>query len=333
VGDIDFDELDKAVNSLMGKVGDKTLEDQDKLNTLDIKDTLKPDEKPKYDTLGKAARGIGDETLESKGERETLEKLEDLDAPQPPTESSTVVALDDVKVPKQETSKKPVSPSVKHPKIGRFMDMMPQAASKPAASTTPDLVNPDRHVPTPPAVAVPVTPPGPSPFLTDAKVEKRPLGGEAPTGSLVSGTDEDTSEEIVEIESINNEKKKLDDGSGDEQRTLNASGFDEEAAAQEQKLQAIESVEAKEQMAESITSVESGDTEKILQEAALPRSKKDAENTENADGNIYDVNNLHQPLGHPAKQKSGWGIVFVILIIIVLAAAVAGAAYFILVKP
>ncbi len=81
----------------------------------------------------------------------------------------------------------------------------------------------------------------------------------------------------------------------------------------------------------SIGAVESGDTEKLN-----PGSAKSGEMKESVDeksaatGDIYNVKGDHQALGHPVKQKSGWGIVLVIVLIIILCAGLGAAAYFIL---
>lgn len=337
MSDIDFDELDKAVNSLMGGVGDKALEkdDQQKLQTLSINSTLKDDEKPAYDKLEQAAQKIGGETLVSDEDRTTVENLPPLsDDSMPaatPTNSAEKSSADDASVP----SLSPVTPAVKRPSSGRFMDMVHPSADMRSPST-PSFVMPTPEAPSQPTQpkATPPTPAvsGPlpqSPFLPDAKVEKRPLGGEpsadepvvADTGVTPGGN------EVVETEIINNDEKKIDDGTGDEQRPLDATGLDIEAAMQERKLQSIESAAATETEAApvSIQAVESGDTGKAAQHTTEPAADKS--------GDIYNVGEYHQPLNHPAKQKSGWGIVVVIIVIIVLAMAAAGAAYFIFAKP
>ncbi len=61
VKDIDFDELDKAVNSLMGSVKDES--DQPAPKTLSISTTLKEGEEPAYDKIQVAAEKIGSETV------------------------------------------------------------------------------------------------------------------------------------------------------------------------------------------------------------------------------------------------------------------------------
>ena len=73
MSDIDFDELDKAVNNLMGNVKEPKEDDTPKAKTLEVKDTLKPGEEPLYDKLGEAAQKIGNEALESEREQTLVE--------------------------------------------------------------------------------------------------------------------------------------------------------------------------------------------------------------------------------------------------------------------
>ena len=169
-----------------------------------------------------------------------------------------------------------------------------------------------------------------TPFLPDAKVEKRPLGGGTPTTMTGYGAAVETSdsypedvEPIVETQSINSEKV-IDNGSGDTQRSLDASDFQQETST-EQTLTKIESVEATVEAQESIEKVESGDTENLRPGKRIYDANQPGDA---APGNaIYDVNNYHQPLNHPSKQKSGWSTVIIIIVIIVVAALVAGGAY------
>ena len=101
---------------------------------------------------------------------------------------------------------------------------------------------------------------------------------------------------------------------------------------EEQQLLAVESAEVvkNSDIAESVRAVESGDTEKLNHGSiAQQYQSKPAESPDTA-GAIYDVKDYHQALGHPAKQKSGWGVIILILVIIVACAVIGAAAYFIL---
>lgn len=373
--DIDFDELDKAVASLMGKVGNETLEDDERTKTLAINSTLKPDQAPKYDELEKTAEKIGDETLVMDSEvslPDDLSKLPNrMNLPAAELAPAQTPVSDPVAVPTPEVAPQPVvvpdsapapkAPVVPRPNSGRFMDMVHPKADMRTTSPPPNLIVPSRAPVTPKPAPVseqpetttadeaPVnplmdTPLVATPFLPDAKVEKRPLGGSIPTiapltpaNEILSAVEKSTvtpepeseeEEAIVETTSINSEDSKKSNDNGDSQRALNPGDFEKESST-EQALAQIEITEEKaEEPPETIEKVESGDTENLKSgKMTYQEAQKEAAPESAA---IYDVKNYHQPLAHPKKQKSGWGIVLIIVIIIVLAAALGAAAYFML---
>lgn len=335
MSDIDFDELDKAVNSLMGKAGEpKEKEKESPEKTLEIDSTLKGDEEPKYDALSQAAKEIGSETLDSNDNKTVVE---DLGTSHETTVSGVLEpeAPENVTPPLAETPVSPVvpiePPAAKRPSSGRFMDMVhPSADMRPAGpqpSPAPRLVGPvppksvvadtpSSTAPLPPSEEIAAS----SPFLADAKVEKRPLGSEPPTGGPATYAAAETAEANVvasqpdlEVASKDMDSTTPDIKSDDEQQPLNAEDFSSENARQAQQLQSIESAADSGGSNKAIQSIESGDTEKMLKTPAMTDDKTAL-------------------LAHPPKQKSGWGIVVVIVIVIILSAAVAGAAYFFVIK-
>ena len=96
--ELDFDELDKAVSSLMGNVKEKDVDTRSK--TLDVSTTLAPDETPAYSKLEQAAEKIDGETTDI-GEQ--------------------TVSLSEEKP--ELTPALPANP-VSTPKSGRFMDVV-----------------------------------------------------------------------------------------------------------------------------------------------------------------------------------------------------------------
>ena len=74
MADLDFDELDKQVNALMGKVnsGYTTTADEDVVKNLDIKPTLKDDESPKFQKVSVAAEKLGGMSLEAHDDDENV---------------------------------------------------------------------------------------------------------------------------------------------------------------------------------------------------------------------------------------------------------------------
>jgi len=326
--DIDFDELDKAVNSLMGGVKSGQSDDETPTQkTLTISSTLGPDEKPAYDKLDEVAKKIGSEALVPGSERTIVEDLDTVAAAPPPVPSIPAAPA------------KPQS-TASRPPIGRFMDVVhpssdmratvksaqsvvSSAAPQPAPVSQPvpsETAKPDTPSPVPKPEIAPLTP-----FLPDAKVEKRPLGSQPAPGAIQSPFDETKPDdqpsdkgELPETTSINSEPVPISD---DAQKIPDATLIQSAKSAESPELQAIESTpvaDVPDHMHESVRSVESVDAEQAVAANAT------------AGGAIYDVNNYHQPLGHPAKRKSGWGVVVIILVIILVSGALGAAAYFML---
>lgn len=337
--DIDFDELDKAVNSLMGKVGDETLDDESKTQTLEVTTTLKPDDKVQYDQIGKVAKKIGDETLVTDGEVELVEDLSTL--PEKMELPATALATPAVSVP-VTTPATPARPAVPRPNNGRFMDMVHPGADMRAAATPPVVETaPTTPAPTPaiapqpevvaPAVAVPSGPEAPlTPFLPDAKVEKRPLGGGSSLAVPVAmGSAKFMGAQPPESIDFSSSTQSTAPASLDTQLPPNPDSTPDDPLA-EQTLTKIEAseiaapVEVSETDAPSIEKVESGDTEGLKNGGV---SEQATTPVEAPGGAIYDVNSYHQPLNHPAKRKSGWSVVIIIVVIIILAVVAAGGAY------
>lgn len=349
--DIDFDELDKAVNSLMGKVSDapqKNDEDAPKQETLTISNTLKPGEKPEYDKIGEVAEKIANEALTTDGERIVLENLDNLQKPAFPDLSQpahevpaatpvveTTVAVVAPTAPLAATpavavtaAPKPPQPSSR-PAIGRFMDVVHPSSDMRTPAKVPPVTSPAPLSPALPAVATstiqPLEQPKESdqsltsasadipltPFLPDAKVEKRPLGA-IPSPFDAESSSAETPATISVAES------------NDQTTELPTQPQLDSTSNEPANLPAIENKEIEEPAAGVglLQAIESGDTERIKSVSMGETSEQD--------GAIYDVNQYHQPLGKPAKQKSGIGTVVIIILIIVLAAALGGAAYFIL---
>lgn len=362
MNDIDFDELDKAVSNLMGGVDPAKEKDENepKQKTLSISSTLEPGQSPTYNKLDEAARGIGDETLATGAEATVVSTIDDTSlGAAVPTIGEPAVTL-----PKP-TTPEPVTPAKKRDALvtprndtGRFMDVMhsssdmrtgpkndtlspvPQTEGAEEASV---VVTPEQGVEQPEAAKEVPAPAEPlSPFLADTKVEKRPLGTppaapvtSEPTTTLptepqeppkeeeatpeVESITEDAPEEII---AINSDVPKKQDDMKDAQEAIDPTKIELQDDESRQ-LQVIESSEAMTttpslQIANP-DSADGGHTASVM-----------VDQSGGSTGAIYDTQEYHQPLGHPTKKKSGWGLVVVIVVIIVLAAALGAAAYFIL---
>lgn len=326
--DIDFDELDRAVNSLMGGVAGSSSRGSDEApepKTLSISTTLKPGEKPAYERVGEVAKRIGSETLTTDNDATTITDIGEISQPelQPVAVPVNVPQQSQSTAPKPQSNIRPNSssegPVAPRPSGGRFMDVVHPSSdmktSLPQQAPTPVVTS---SVPTervePPAPTVTPDIELTSPFLADAKVEKRPLGGEStPPVKEDDYSHNDMPEEIV---AINSEAIARHNLGNNTQEILDASQF-ESVSSVDKQIQAIEA----------------------NHEATLPDSQSDeiravesvdSGATATQQGAIFDVNDYHQPLNHPPKQKSGWGVVVIIVIIIILASAIGAGAYFLL---
>jgi len=368
-GDIDFDELDKAVTSLMGGVKDATQKDDTpQPKTLTISSTLKPGEQPEYNRLDEVAKRIGKETLIGRGERTTVEDLTDLDEEDKAEEKQPGVEMSSPKPPVADIATGPSVPAAHRPKSGRFMDVV-HPSSDMRAPAFPVLAIPERYpvstansaprTPEPPenqadrespltnvASALPPTEPL-TPFLPDAKVEKRPLGENSTLGAIPSPFEEterhqehprqDVPADTESAPVTENIPEVLEEGSRTDDQAVTETNAEPTTQTHEEKtLQAIESgIDPSEQpepeTEASIRAVESGDTEKLTVEmAGSYLSEKTLSESEDT-GAIYDVKEYHQPLQHPPKHKSGWmTVVMVVAIILVVCIIFGVATYFIL---
>ncbi|HEU4715315.1 MAG TPA: hypothetical protein VFS14_00610 [Candidatus Saccharimonadales bacterium] len=221
------------------------------------------------------------------------------------------------------------------------LDMMTPAAPEKKESTavepepTPVMPQPETEPDTMPA---PLT----SPFLPDAKVEKRPLGG------LASEESEAANDDISRAPMADDTKKSVDDPnkqlpadptevepmlpeelSGDlmavEADTTHAElkrAHDENAqqsvpAVAEESPATSQSFETKEPSTSPAASAE----EKSVPAGptSIPQQYKEEPSTGDQDnGSIYDTDTYHQPLSHPAPKKSGWmWVIWIVLILLV----------------
>lgn len=175
----------------------------------------------------------------------------------------------------------------------------------------------------------PIDEPLSSPFLPDTKVEKRPLGGAA----LASTGDE------LMVE--------------DENAQLPALPKDVEPALPEELHGDVVSIAADNSTTDPTRHAESApesqtivkkDTPKFepkkpvvtVAEAAVPSGpasipqqyKEEPNSGDQKNGAIYDTDSYHEPLSHPEKKKSGWGWVLWILVILLVGAGSGAALYF-----
>jgi len=159
-----------------------------------------------------------------------------------------------------------------------------------------------------------------SPFLANAKIEKRPLGGSAPTGFIPPSSPviEEAPEETLTDEVV-------------EEASAVAETV-EPAPAQEEELL----LEAPDEPLLEATATPDADDPRLDEEMRGPTSitqqYKEAPRSDEAGGSIYDTEAYHKPITHaPKKHSSVWTIIWVILLIIL--GAGAGVAFYLYVLP
>ena len=353
MGDIDFDELDQAVNSLMGN---------------------SPIQRPKASNAP---------TVPEKAP--VISPAESPYTPAPAVRTQVQSAP----IP---TPSKAQSPMIKSGK-GQFMDVIRTSSnmkvgtsaplpsvSNPAPTQSVVDANPSQNYikessepvvqPQSESKVEPAEQSSFSPFLPNAQVEKRPLGssmvptGPAPvpfdeqknaespkeavqpesfdqdtqisldTASSSDGGDSDNSKSPATLE-INSDDKPVVNESIDSQRELNATVFNDKPNPQDVELAKLESHEVEELVGqmrdkpqdELVRTVESGDTEKLKRGRPKKTDNNKNDKSSKKPQGIYDD---HQGLSHPTKQKSGWWIVIAIILVIIVFASLGVAAFFIL---
>ncbi len=160
-----------------------------------------------------------------------------------------------------------------------------------------------------------------SPFLPNAHVEKRPLGSVNPENLLPSQSDTDlvgvSDDSRVDTEVIASQKEAID-------IPLPAELSGE--------ITSVESVDVSSTPPDPNVDEDRAPTAGSEQAPSLGGSipqqyNEQPSSTAPASGGIYDTQTYHHPLEHPAKKKSGVGVVVWILVLLILG-ALAGAAYF-----
>lgn len=369
--DLDFDELDKAVTSLMGGVKDK---DPDaKEQNLDINTTLGPDESPRYNNLDEIAGSIGSETIDRPEQTVSLSDEPEGNTEQPGA-SANVPALKrsgrfmDVVHPSSDMRTRSTSPQVSHEgaSIAAPSSSLDTTEGNLPASTDAPVVQNDEDEESsvvlepkePPQSVEKPSEPLNSPFLPDAKVEKRPLGGlelkpvteEANEPMVVSPESTPEPEATSSLKGQSEEKlptepeeapskKDEDEFSKMDAMTEPAQNLEEvnEHIPEEYKNELLEveknlasplADEFKPTVSHEEPVASAAPVTPVV--ASIPKQYQEKPSTSEAtNGAIYDTDTYHKPVNHPAKQKSGWmwAIATVVLVII---GGLLGAAAFLL---
>jgi hypothetical protein len=378
VKDIDFDELDKAVNSLMADVPKTSVSNDPPEKTVEITTTdtttpvandmpvpitpalqpVKAPEEPKMATLqATPASRRGGRFMD------VVHPSSDMKKPETPRISRQGATIAPRATPVQPEHVPPVKISTdtsESPADAEHAKNVIESVSLDEPAVTPKTDWPDpldmagfgekskstssASEPTEPVgeeKSEPVTvpeepvnePPLTSPFLPDMKVEKRPLGGNV--------LEEPPKEDDGDLPRVINEDEQLP-ATADDVKPLLPDELHSDLVAIES-----DTTEPKEAMEEKTEASTTPKTEKPSawveptkeekpEEAAVPvgpasipqQYREEPSTGDQKNGAIYDTANYHQPLAHPAKQKSGWMWVVWIVLILIIGAGGGAALYF-----
>lgn len=181
-----------------------------------------------------------------------------------------------------------------------------------------------------------------SPFLPDAKVEKRPLGGSADTETFAAMLEETSKEPLLEApDEPRLEAMTMPDPIDFAAQTM-ALPFEnedtgeqkiaEEPVVEENPLGLIEDDVDGLKLATSIDDPQSVGSPEPVGPTSITQQYTEQTSVEQTSGAIYDTENYHQPLAHDSKKHSSvWTILGIILLVIL--GAGAGVAFYFFVLP
>jgi hypothetical protein len=376
VKELDFDELDRAVNSLITSTpAEPKAADAEK--TVTITPTLGDNDQPISGALEAAAAQVSDQIAPAPppvipagpsfasaprsqplAARRSSGRFMDMVHPSSNMHVATPSAAP---VSRQGATLTPPVPPVETPAPEPVTNTTPVSVSPPAPSGATDWPDPlDFHgFTTPSAPSEPVEPvanpsstanstptpreedddinqiaqditsslnqteeaPQTSPFLSDAKVDKRPLGAFSAESATTTPNSEPTTEpeapEPVASSTPVDDPQTPPDGAplpAELQKDLLSieSSGDHTAATES-----------------SVPAVSARDMDEPVGPTSIPQQYKEQPSTgDQQTGNIYDTSSYHKALAHPAKKKSGWMWVVWTFVLLIVGAGAGAAVYF-----
>lgn len=336
--DIDFDELDKAVNSLMSSV------DQSQDNSS--ADSPQPNGSTPQDAPQASVPAVAAPSTAPALAVATPAAVSAAPPAAAPARSAAPAVrrtgrfMDMVNTSSSKVSPAPAAPSREGLSITprQVQDNPAPAAPEPSSEPAPTPTHgnmPDpldvaasaaasEPAPTGPTVALPAeTAPIESPFLSDAKVEKRPLN----PGTSIDAHEEPqagpSSEPVTEESDLSSESTDSQPPAKTQDDPLANPQVPELAS----ELVAIESTEKIEttQATETVEAASQVDEPSVpLGASSIAQQYKTAPSTgDQSHAAIYDASQYPQPVAHPAKHRSSWW--WVLWVVLLLGAGAGGA--------
>lgn len=338
--DIDFDELDKAVNSLMGTASEP-------------KEVVSPEPPPSAEPVAKveapaevitpvtsvepaapvvsapaspAPRPAAVAPAQRRGGRfmDMVHASSDMKgsrAPQPTSREGVTV----MPRAQQEVSETPTAPvadaatstPAPEPKEQAWpdpLDLAATAESDEPKSEVPatSAENISEAVESAPAVAS-ETPLG-TPFLSDAKVEKRPLNPGTPSSPPL---------QLDEAQAETTEEPVVVTDSDEMPRPFVPAELSSDLVAIESGEPKVETAETQEKPAAATTSVPAEEKTPAGPSSIAQQYREQPSSGDQSHAAIYDSSQFPAPLSHPAKKKSGW--LWVVWVVLLLALGAGGA--------
>jgi lactocepin len=394
--DLDFDELDRAVNTLMGSVPATDKSDSEGIKTVSIAPTLPPDATPADVSTPPAsppsvaptptpASPAPTPLAAKRGGRfmdvvhSSSDMKKDKPAIAPISRQGTTIEPTKPAVMPDVPKPTPTPASPVEPKSTELTPEEPSAPSitapAPETSTTSPSDWPDplemsgfgKTESTEPVKSeektemsepvplleegseTPVTAPESedlqplsSPFLTDAKVEKRPLGG-APTSPEEDTREPDHTPVVVNPDtegtvddpkdqlppSVEESKKELPPEYQGDLVAIESGSTEAPAPAKEEAEEKKPEISKPEDHPAALLEAKTEDEPAVTGPTSIAQQYKEEPSTgDQHNGAIYDTEAYHKPLAHPAKKKSGWLVVIWILVILVVGAGAGVGLYF-----
>jgi len=356
MSDIDFDELDKAVNNLM----QETTADE----TPSVTTPLQPQTTPISGQVSQEKVPLPGDTAVKVSDRPQAPsapvvrrrgQFMDIVAPQSskkPTPTVSRQALDiapvhdDIVAEAPAPAPSPLDMSALDPKEETGTQSMPDPIDF-TGKDTEEPIEPsevsevqDESTPSTPVMEVETTDaeetseqPLSSPFLPDAKVEKRPLGSPAPLSLDTLGPElqkekDETDLSAAEMPAEPSMNTAMPDEFHPELATIDAEATSQPTPSAEIEEKAISADETPLANNTSLPVSEKAQDAPAVP-ASIPQQYEEKPSTYDPEnGSIYDTSEYHQPLQHPDKKKSGMWIVVMILACVLLGSALAALYYY-----
>ena len=375
MSDIDFDELDKAVNNLMKDASVGKTDDAENNTPVGVIDNSPEDTKPmtvQTDDVALSARESVAVTATPAAPAQTgptatkpivtrrRGQFMDIVAPQSSQKPAAPIRREAMTIkPTTENivfdTPEPVSSSTNlafENGESNFVSAEPVEITGNDDQPMPDPIDfqkkldPENDVPESGNIEEPVDAkpsdtaelPLTSPFLPDAKVEKRPLGGAAPLTLENLGPElelEKNEQSTAMPAELHPELAVLEseDTSTIAGQDAPSSSPAEASKARETTInETVESAPNPEQKSASASLPSAENTpEDVLTKASasIPQQYEEKQSeSQSSAGSIYDTQEYHQPLQHPEKKKSSIVIIVLILTCILLGAAAAALYYY-----